>query len=63
MRKSAFTLLELIFVIVVIGILSKFGIELLAQAYKSFIFSSINNPLQANGAMAVETIAQGFNTA
>ncbi|OHE02951.1 MAG: protein containing prepilin-type N- cleavage/methylation domain protein [Sulfurimonas sp. RIFCSPLOWO2_12_36_12] len=57
MRKSAFTLLELIFVIVVIGILSKFGIELLAQAYKSFIFSSINNSLQANSAMAVETIA------
>lgn len=57
MRKSAFTLLELIFVIVVIGILSKFGVELLAQAYKSFIFSSINNSLQANSAMAVETIA------
>lgn len=57
MRKSAFTLLELIFVIVIIGILSKFGIELLFQAYKNFIFSSVNNALQSNSAAAVETIA------
>ncbi|MFA5455923.1 MAG: type II secretion system protein [Sulfurimonas sp.] len=57
MRKSAFTLLELIFVIVVIGILSKYGIELLSQAYKNFIFSSVNNALQANSAAAVESIA------
>lgn len=57
MRKSAFTLLELIFVIVVIGILSKYGVELLSQAYKSFIFSSVNNALQANSAAAVESIA------
>ncbi|OHE11206.1 MAG: protein containing prepilin-type N- cleavage/methylation domain protein [Sulfurimonas sp. RIFOXYC2_FULL_36_7] len=57
MRKSAFTLLELIFVIVIIGILSKFGIELLFQAYKNFIFSNVNNALQSNSAAAVETIA------
>lgn len=57
MRKSAFTLLELIFVIVIIGILSKYGVELLSQAYKSFIFSSINNALQSNSAAAVESIA------
>lgn len=57
MRKSAFTLLELIFVIVIIGILSKYGIELLSQAYKNFIFSSVNNALQANSAAAVESIA------
>ena len=57
MRKSAFTLIELIFVIVVMGILSKFGVELLYQAYQSFIFSSINNSLQAQSAAAVETIA------
>lgn len=57
MRKPAFTLLELIFVIVIIGILSKFGIELISQAYKNFIFSNINNELQANSEFAVETIA------
>jgi hypothetical protein len=50
-------MIELIFVIVIIGILSKFGVEFLAQAYNSFIFSSINNSLQSRSAMAVETIA------
>lgn len=57
MRKAAFTLLELIFVIVVMGILAKYGVELLSQAYKSFIFSNINNTLQSQSAAAVETIA------
>jgi len=57
MRRFGFTLIELIFVIVIMGILSKFGIEFLAQAYNSFIFSSINNSLQAKSATAVESIA------
>lgn len=57
MRRYAFTLLELIFVIVIMGILAKYGVELLSQAYRSFIFSSINNALQSNSAAAVETIA------
>ncbi|MDT8338669.1 MAG: prepilin-type N-terminal cleavage/methylation domain-containing protein [Sulfurimonas sp.] len=57
MRRAAFTLLELIFVIVIMGILAKFGIELLSQAYKSFIFSSVNNRLQSQSSAAVETIA------
>lgn len=57
MRRLGFTMLELIFVIVIMGIIGKFGVELLAQAYKSFIFSSVNNTLQANGEMAVESIA------
>ncbi|MDD5400775.1 MAG: prepilin-type N-terminal cleavage/methylation domain-containing protein [Sulfurimonas sp.] len=57
MRRYAFTLLELIFVIVIMGILAKFGVELLSQAYRSFIFSSVNNALQSNSAAAVETIA------
>ncbi|MDY0124488.1 type II secretion system protein [Sulfurimonas sp.] len=57
MRRAAFTLLELIFVIVIMGILARFGIELLSQAYKSFIFSSVNNALQSQSAAAVETIA------
>ena len=57
MRRSAFTLLELIFVIVIMGILAKFGVELLSQAYKSFIFSSVNNRLQSQSTAAVESIA------
>ena len=55
--RAAFTMIELIFVIVVMGIIGKFGVEFLAQAYKSFIFSSINNALHSKSAMAVEFIA------
>jgi hypothetical protein len=50
-------MIELIFVIVVMGILGKFGVEFLAQAYKSFIFASVNNKLQSDSASAVEFIA------
>ena len=57
MRRAAFTLLELIFVIVIMGLLANYGVELLSKAYKSFIFTKVNNSLQANSAMAVETIA------
>lgn len=57
MRHLGFTLLEFVFVIVIMGILSKFGFEFLAQAYKSFIYSNINNTLQAQSATAVESIA------
>ena len=57
MRRAAFTLLELVFVIVVMGILAKFGVELLSQAYQNFIFSSVNNRLQSQSEAAVETIA------
>ena len=57
MRRAAFTLLELIFVIVIMGILAKFGVELLSQAYQSFIFSSVNNRLQSQSEAAVESIA------
>nr|WP_321267707.1 type II secretion system protein [uncultured Sulfurimonas sp.] len=55
--KKAFTMLELIFVIVIMGILAIFGVEFLAQAYNSFIFSKINNELQSNSATATEFIA------
>ena len=55
--RSAFTMLELIFVIVVMGIIGKFGTEFLAQAYNSFIFSNVNNRLQASSAITVEFIA------
>ncbi|MCK9472284.1 type II secretion system protein [Sulfurimonas sp.] len=57
MRRAAFTLLELIFVIVIMGILAKFGVELLSQTYRSFILSSVNNRLQSQSEAAVESIA------
>jgi len=50
-------MIELIFVIVIMGILAKFGVEFLAQAYNNFILSKTNNVLQSQSTMAVETIA------
>ncbi len=55
--KKAFTMIELIFVIVIMAILAKFGVEFLAQAYNNFIFSKINNELQSNSTSAVEFIS------
>lgn len=55
--RKAFTFIELTFVILIIGILSKFGVEFLAQSYRNFISTKINNELQANSATAVEFIA------
>jgi len=56
MRRHGFTMLELIFVIVIMGILAKFGVEFLTQAYNSFIFSSINNKLQAQSSLALKSV-------
>jgi len=55
--RNAFTMIELIFVIVIMGIIGKFGVEFLVRAYDSFILSSVNNTLQSNSAAAVEFIA------
>lgn len=56
-KHNGFTLLELVFVIIIIGFLGKYGVELLMQSYKSFIFANVNNTLQSNSASAVEFIA------
>ena len=56
--KSAFTMLELVFVIVIIGLLSTFGVEFMVQSYQSYIFSNINNRLQNESATAIEFIAK-----
>jgi len=55
--RRAFSMLELIFVIVIMGIIGKFGTEFLAQAYKNFISSSINNKLQSDSLSAVEFVS------
>ena len=56
-NHSAFTMLELVFVIVIMGILGKFGVGFLAGAYSNFIYSKVDNSLQAQSEMAVESIA------
>lgn len=55
--RTAFTMIELIFVIVVMGIIGKFGVEFIAEAYKGFINAKINHELQATSEQTVEIIA------
>lgn len=55
--KKAFTMLELIMVIVIMGIIAKFGVEFLAQAYRSYIHSTINNKLINQSETAIEFVA------
>jgi len=57
-KRRGFTMMELIFVIVIMGLLSKYGVEFMAQAYKGFIFSKINNKLQNESTTAVELISK-----
>ena len=56
-KHNAFTMLELVFVIVIMGIIGKFGLEFIAQAYTNFLSSSVNNTLQSNSATTIEFIA------
>lgn len=55
--KKAFTMLELIIVIVIMGIVSKFGVEFLVQAYRSYLHSSVNNQLMNESETAIEFVA------
>lgn len=56
MRKG-FTLIELIFVIVIMGILSKFGVELLYKTYETYVYSNTLNRLESQSEMALKQIA------
>ena len=58
-RKSskAFTMLELVFVIVIMGILAKFGAELFRNIYETYISSSIQNRMQADTELALQQIS------
>lgn len=55
--RRAFTLIELIIVIVVMGIVAKFGIELLIRAYDYYIANLAENRFQVQSEVAVEQIA------
>lgn len=64
MRKSlrqAFTLLEMVFVIVIVGILSKFGVELFLQTYQGYNRSLVYNTLSAKVENAALSIANRLN--
>ncbi len=55
--RRGFTFLEMIFVIVIVGVLAKFGTNLLFTAYEASISSKINNDLQSNSSMALRQIS------
>lgn len=57
MNRNAFSMLELIFVIIVMGILAKFGVELFKQTYEGYARSLYINELQTKSANAIQTIA------
>jgi prepilin-type N-terminal cleavage/methylation domain-containing protein len=57
MLRKGFTMLELIFVIVILGILSKFGVDLLARIYENYVYSGVQNRLLFESEMAVRQIA------
>ncbi|MEA2112121.1 MAG: prepilin-type N-terminal cleavage/methylation domain-containing protein [Campylobacterota bacterium] len=57
LSKKAFTLLEMIIVMVVLGIMASFGVEVLVNSYENYIFTSVNNRLQSHSESAVEQIA------
>jgi prepilin-type N-terminal cleavage/methylation domain-containing protein len=57
MFKRAFTMIELIFVIVIMGILAKFGVQFLMNAYETYFFSTLQNRLQQQSEAAVTQLA------
>ncbi len=57
MRRHAFTMLELMFVIVVIGIIGSVGANVLRVMYDNYISSSVNNQMHAETELALNQIA------
>lgn len=55
--KHAFTMIELLIVIVIMGILAKFGTELLLRTYEDFVVGTMNNRLLSQSETAVTQIA------
>ena len=55
--KKAFTLIELVFVIVVFGIISMFGADLYTQIYRSYVHTRALNQLEARTQNAITLIS------
>ncbi|MEA1920345.1 MAG: prepilin-type N-terminal cleavage/methylation domain-containing protein, partial [Campylobacterota bacterium] len=55
--RRAFTMIELVFAIVIMGILGKFGVEFLARAYESYFNTTLHNRLQQQSEAAVTQLA------
>lgn len=57
MKRSAFTLIELIFVIVIFGIISMFGADLYTKIYESYAHTRAVNQLEARTMNAITIIS------
>lgn len=57
MKKRAFTLIELIFVIVIFGIISMFGADLYTKIYSSYAHARAVNQLEARTMSAISIIS------
>lgn len=57
-KRSGFTFLELVFVIVILAIIAKFGVEFLAQAYRNYLYDNLTTKLSERSERAVEFIAK-----
>jgi prepilin-type N-terminal cleavage/methylation domain-containing protein len=55
--KKGFTFIEMIFVIVIMGILAKFGSEIFRNVYQNYNQSTANNELQINTELTMQQIA------
>jgi len=55
--RRGFTLLEMIFVIVIFGIMSKFGVEILYKIYENYVYSNTYNRLLNQSESAVKQIS------
>ena len=55
--KKAFTFLELVFVILVMGVLANFGTNFLVQTYTSYTASTTNNKMLANVELTLKQIS------
>ncbi len=55
--KKGFTFIEMLFVIVILGILAKFGSEIFRNVYQNYNQSTANNELQINTELVIQQIA------
>ena len=56
MKKKAFTLLELVFAIVILGIVAMIGTDVISQMYQGYIKSKSTNKLQSKTAQVLDII-------
>jgi prepilin-type N-terminal cleavage/methylation domain-containing protein len=55
--RNAFTMLELVFVIIIMGIVGTIGVEIFRNAYDAYMSSAVNQKLQSETELALKQIA------